>query len=82
MISLCEDCEYTITIADLIATLMTKEKEGESYQLKIWYSNTELPFIFDSDCLFDFLQEGLRVEDKTGIRYVFYDLITSIEVLK
>ena len=82
MIELCKDCEYTVLIADLIATLMTYEKYNDSFELKIWYSNTELPFIFDSKCYFDFLQEGLRVEYNSNIKYLFYDLITSIEVIK
>lgn len=82
MISLCDDCDYTILIADLIATLMVNEKYEEPFELKIWYSNTEIPFVFDSNCQFDFLQEGLRVTDGTVIKYLFYDLITSIEVLK
>lgn len=81
MIELCDDCEYTVVIADLIATLMVSLKENKSFTLKIWYS-TELPFVFSSDCSFSFLQEGLRVEDKSGVKYVFYDLITSIEVSK
>lgn len=82
MIELCDDCDYTILIADLIATLITFEKDKESFELKIWYSNTEIPFSFDSDSLFSFLQEGLRVEYNSKITYLFYDLITSIEVIK
>lgn len=82
MIELCDDCDYTILIADLIATLITFEKDKESFELKIWYSNTEIPFLFDSDSLFSFLQEGLRVEYNSKITYLFYDLITSIEVIK
>lgn len=81
MIELCDECEYTILIADLIATLMVYLKDDESFTLKIWY-NTELPFEFTSESYFNFLQEGLRVEDKSGIKYIFYDLITSIEVIK
>lgn len=79
MIEVCDECEYTILIADLIATLMTYDKDNKSFQIKIWY-NTELPFEFDSYCYFVFLQEGIRVEYDSSITYVFYDLINCIEV--
>ena len=94
MIELCDECEYTILIADLIATLMTFEKDEEYFKLKIWYNNTGIPFSCDSNCLLSFLQEGLRVEYDfsflqeelkeydSKITYLFYDLITSIEVMK
>lgn len=82
MIELCEDCDYTILIADLIATLMTMDKYGKPFTLKIWITGSELPFEFDSDSHFDFLQEGIKVEDNDKIEYLFYDIISQIEVLK
>ena len=82
MIEVCDDCDYTVMIADLIATLMTLDKHNEKFTLKIWISNTELPFPFESNCHFDFLQEGLRVDDLSTIRYLFYDIITLIEVVR
>ena len=82
MIEVCDDCEYTVLIADLIATLMTKDKHDESFILKIWITGSELPFEFDSSNHFDFLQEGIRIETKERIVYLFYDILTQVEVLK
>lgn len=82
MIELCDDCEYTVLFADLIATLMTYDKHDESFTVKIWIANSEIPYKFESYCHFDFLQEGLRVESNTNIIYIFYDLITLVEVVK
>ena len=82
MIELCENCDYTILMADLIATLMTKDKHNEPFTLKIWITGSELPFEFDSGSHFDFLQEGIRVETNERIVYLFYDIISQIEVIK
>lgn len=82
MIELCEECDYSILIADLIATLMVLEKHKESFVVKMWCNTSELPFIFTDDSHFNFLQEGLRVERNGSIKYIFYDVITCIEVLK
>ena len=82
MIELCDDCEYTVLVADLIATLLTRDKYDEKWTLKIWITGVDLPFVFESDNHFDFLQEGLRVESKSNIVYLFYDLISLVEVLK
>lgn len=82
VIELCEDCEYTVLIADLIATLGTYDKHNKPFILKIWITGSELPFEFDCSNHFDFLQEGLRVETKERIVYLFYDIISEIEVLK
>ena len=82
MIELCDDCDYSVIVADFIATLMTLDKDDKRFCVRIWISNTELPFKFDSDCHFDFLQEGIRVEENNTINYIFYDLITCIEVKK
>lgn len=80
MIELCDECEYTILFADLIGTLSAKEKDGEYFTLKIWTHNRNLPFEFDSDCYFNFLQEGLRIEENNMIMYIFYDEIEVIMV--
>lgn len=82
MIELCDDCDYTILIADLIGTLMAYDKDDKYFVLKIWINGTELPFEFESYNHFDFLQEGLRVETNKRIIYLFYDIISQIEVLK
>ena len=82
MIELCDDCDYTILIADLIATLMTYDKDKKPFTLKIWINGTELPFEFDCSSHFNFLQEGLRVETNERIVYLFYDILSEVEVLK
>lgn len=80
MIDTCNDCEYTILVADLIATLMTKEKNNEFFLLKIWYTAHELPFIFNSNSAFEFLQEGIRIDTLDGIFYLWYDAIECFKV--
>ena len=82
MIELCDDCDYTILVADLIATLMTMDKDNQVFTLKIWITGSELPFEFESYNHFDFLQEGIRVESNERIVYLFYDIISQIEVIK
>ena len=82
MIELCDDCDYTILIADLIATLMTYDKDKKPFTLKIWINGTELPFEFDCSSHFNFLQEGLRVETNERIVYLFYDILSEVEVIK
>lgn len=82
MIELCDDCDYTILIADLIATLMTMDKDSKPFTLKIWITGSELPFEFESFNHFDFLQEGIRVETSDKIVYLFYDVINQLEVVK
>ena len=77
MISLCEDCEYTVLIANLIETLSSVER----FSLKIWVSNVELPFKFNESDDIQFLQEGVRIERDGKIEYIFYDLITHIKVV-
>lgn len=82
MIDLCENCEYSILIADVIATLMTMEKDEKPFVIKIWYQNRELPLKFDSGSHFDFLQEGIRIDNGQKICYMWYDIIDSIEVVR
>ena len=82
MIEVCDECDYVILIADLIATLGVMNNDNQRFCLKIWCNNVELPFEFDSDCYFNFLQEGLRVEDKNHIHYLYYDVMEHIRVDK
>ncbi len=82
MIEVCDDCDYTVLIADLIATLMTYDKDKKPFILKIWITSSELPFEFDCSSHFNFLQEGLRVETNERIVYLFYDILSEVEVLK
>ena len=77
MLSLCDDCEYTTLIADLIETLASLEK----FMLRIWVSGSEISYDFTSDNDFKFLQEGLKVSDNEMVDYIFYDTIVSIKVI-
>ena len=81
MIELCDDCDYSVLIADLIATLMVYDKHNKPFELRIWCNTSELPFKFTNDSQFSFLQEGLRVECGHTIKYIFYDVITGMEVV-
>lgn len=83
MISVCDDCEYTVIIADLIITLSDLEKkEPHLFTLKIWSSGRELPFEFENHCDFNFLQEGIRIEDGRAVMYIYYDTIEYVRVDK
>lgn len=82
MIELCENWEYSILIADVIGTLMTMDKDKQLFVVKVWYQNRELPLKFDSDSHFDFLREGIRIDNGWKICYLWYDIIDSIEVVR
>lgn len=82
MIELCDDCEYSVLIADLIATLMVFDKHQKPFEVLVWCNTSELPFKFTNDSHFTFLQEGLRVECDDTIKYIFYDVITVMEVIR
>lgn len=77
MISVCDDCEYTVTIADLIETLAGLDK----YLLKIWVTGSELPFGFDHEYDLHFLQESIRIQRGNVVEYIFYDLISYVRVI-
>ena len=76
MIAKCEDCEYTITIADLMVTLDYLDK----FELKIWIRGSELPMIFTHEDDFKFLQESLKVVSESAIEYIFYDVIDLVRI--
>ncbi len=79
MIQVCDDCEYTILIADLIESLA----RSDSFLLRIWVSGSEISYDFRSfEKDFKFLQEGLKISDEEMIDYIFYDTIVSIKVIK
>ena len=78
MIKVCDDCEYTILIADLIETLASLDE----FILKIWITGTELPFTCDDRMDLDFLQEGIRFSNENVVLYIFYDTIATIKVVK
>lgn len=76
MISVCGECEFTYTIADLIETLNKLKK----FSLKIWISNSEIPLTLDESCEYHFMQEGLRIKNSWQIGYLFYDMITYVVI--
>ena len=86
MIELQKDAEFVPLVADLIATLMTRDEMDDArdrlFTLNIWTNNRDLPFSFESHCHFEFMQEGLRIEDDRAVMYLFYDVIEYIRVDK
>ena len=76
MISKCDDCEYTVTIADLMMTL----SELEHFYVQFWINSVEIPVTVCDDADIKFLQESIRVDDGESIQYILYDMITHIEV--
>lgn len=76
MISKCDDCEYTVTIADLMVTL----SELEHFFVQFWINSVEIPVTVFDDADIKFLQESIRVDDGSKIQYILYDMITHIEV--
>ena len=52
MIDVCDDCEYSIVIADLIESLA----KLDMFTLNVWTNMRDLPFVFENHCDFLFLQ--------------------------
>jgi len=77
MIDVCDDCEYTITIADLIETLASCDK----FVIRIWLTGSELPFVYNQNHDFIFLQESIRICDGRSVMYIFYDMISYVRVI-
>lgn len=81
MIKKCDDCEYSIVIADLMVTLDQMEK----YTLKIWTTGKELAFEYTEEHTLTFLQEAIKTERISKyshtIGYVLYDTIDSILII-
>ena len=76
MIAKCEDCDYTISIADLMVTLSQLDK----FELKIWITGTELPFEYSEKDDFKFLQESLKIVTDSAVEYIFYDIINLVRI--
>lgn len=72
-----KDCEYTITITDLMVQLA----DLKHFTVQFWINNTEIPEEFDESWDFQFLQEAVRISNDKEIKYVFYDIITFIRVI-
>ena len=79
MITVEDDCEFTILVADLIKTLALFDKK--LFELDIWVSGCELPLTFENSCDFHFMQEGVRIIRGNIVEYVFYDVITYVKVI-
>ena len=77
MISIDDNAEYTLFVANLIETL----SHTDVFVLKVWINGSELPFEFNQDCSFYFTQEGFRVDTGMWIDYIFYDNIMSLRVI-
>ena len=71
-----QDSEFSILVADFIETVASTTK----FLLLIWINGSELPFEFDQDCIFYFMQEGFRVSKNKTIDYIFYDNIASVRL--
>lgn len=86
MIELQKDAEFVPLMADLVATLLTRDSMEDErdrlFTLNIWTNGRDLPFQFESHCHFEFMQEGLRIEDDRAVMYLFYDVIEYIRVDK
>ena len=75
-ISIADDNDFTIIIADLIETLAGTSK----FVLKIWITGSEVPYLFTDEDKFYFMQEGFRVSQKKHIDWFFYDNIVSVRL--
>ena len=76
-IDVCDECEFTIIITNLILTL----SKLDNFKLLIWDVGRDLPHKYSDDCDFMFLQEGMRVRTDKTIEYIYYDTIEHIEVI-
>ena len=76
MIAKCDECEYTISIADLMSTLSFLDK----FELKIWIRGSELPMEYTERDDFKFLQESIKIVTDSAIEYIFYDIIDLVRV--
>ena len=72
------DCEYTITIADLMVTL----DKLKYFHLSIWIRGNEIPYKFHHYWDLEFLQESVKCTEGNKIVYIPYDEISAIEVEK
>ena len=77
MISVADDNEFSVIIANFIETIAKIER----FDLLVWLNGSELPFEFDQTCNFHFMQEGFRVSNGSRIDYIFYDNIASLRVV-
>ena len=72
-----EDSEFSILVADFIETIASTTK----FLLLVWINGSELPFEFNQNCTFHFMQEGFRVSNGNTIDYIFYDNIATVRLV-
>ena len=77
MISVAEDNEFSVIVADIIETIAKVEK----FDLLVWVNGSEIAYEFDQHCNFHFMHEGCRVVRDNLIDYIFYDNITTLRVI-
>ena len=77
MITIEEDNEFTVIVANFIETIAKMDK----FDLLVWVNGSELPFEFSQNCRFHFMQEGFRVTNDGVIDYIFYDNIASLRIV-
>ena len=76
MISLEDDSEFTLSIADMIKTL----NKLNAYEVKIWIIGSELPICFNEKDDVVFIQESIKIIGEE-IQYIFYDNIVHIKIV-
>ena len=75
-ITLCDVCEFSILVADLIKTINDTSK----FLLKIWLRGTELSFDYSDEWNYHFMQEGVRIMNNEQIDWISYDEIAFVRV--
>lgn len=75
MISVADDNEFTVLIADLIETMARLDK----FTLELWVGS-ELPLTVNESCDYYFMQEGVRISAGRKILWIFYDLIAMVRL--
>jgi len=82
MIETHSDSEFVILVADWIATLLTYDENNQPFKVFLLLNGRDTVLEFGSDCFFEFMQEGVRIESADSVSYFFYDVIEYIEVRK
>lgn len=75
MISVADDNEFTVLIADLIETLASTTK----FTLELWVGS-ELPLTVNESFNYYFMQEGVRISAGRQILWIFYDTISMVRL--
>lgn len=72
-----EGCDYSVMIADLMITLDSLKK----FIVKFWIGTVEVPYEYEEDSDFEFLQEGIKITTDGKSTYLWYDTITTMEII-